>query len=308
LTEAEVGKVLSDLKVDSPKTTGVILKNMVTMLFTDNLFKSAMKMDLLPLIVFSIVFAGMLTTMGERVENITRLIDQANHALMEFVMLLMKIAPLGIFCLVTSRFGEAMAEDKFMQEVSMLGWYIMTVSLGLALHGLVTLPIIYWLFTRKNPYRYLLHMSQALLTAVSTSSSSATLPVTMECATENAGVSRKSVDFVLPLGATINMDGTALYEAVAAIFIAQVYGIDLTLGQQIVIVITATLAAIGAAGIPEAGLITMLIVLNAVGLPLEGIAIITSVDWFLDRLRTTVNVFGDSFGAAIVEKAMPAET
>jgi len=307
LSEEEVGKILGDLKMPPAKNIGVILKNTVTMLFTDNLFKSAVDMKLLPLIVFSIVFAGMLTTMGERVENITRLIEQTNHALMEFVMLLMKGAPLGIFCLVTSRFGEAIAEGDFMQMLSQLGWYIFTVALGLGLHGLVTLPLIYWLFTRKNPYRYLVHMAQAMLTAVSTSSSSATLPVTMECAIENAGVSKKSVDFVLPLGATINMDGTALYEAVAAIFIAQALGYDLTMGNQIVIVMTATLAAIGAAGIPEAGLFTMAIVLNAVGLPLEAIGLIISVDWFLDRLRTTVNVFGDAVGAAVVEKAMPAE-
>jgi len=146
------------------------------------------------------------------------------------------------------------------------------------------------------------HMSQALLTAFSTASSSAALPVTMDCAIEKAGISKRSVKFVLPLGATINMDGTALYEAAAAIFIAQATGFDLSPVQQLIIAITATLAAIGAAGIPEAGLVTMIIVLNAVGLPVEYIGLILSVDWLLDRFRTAVNAFGDAVGAAVVEK------
>ena len=150
-------------------------------------------------------------------------------------------------------------------------------------------------------------MSQALLTAFSTASSSTTLPVTMESAIEKAGISRRSVDFVLPLGATINMDGTALYEAVSAIFIAQAIGFEMTITAQLTVAVTATLAAIGAAGIPEAGLVTMLIVLNAVGLPPEYISLILSVDWLLDRFRTTVNVFGDSIGAAVVETAFSKE-
>jgi len=164
-----------------------------------------------------------------------------------------------------------------------------------------------WCFTRRNPYRFIYQMSQALLTAFSTASSSATLPVTMECAVDRAKISRKATDFVLPLGATINMDGTALYEAVAAIFIAQFLGFDLSLGQQAIVAMTATLAAIGAAGIPEAGLVTMLIVLNAVGLPVQYQALIIPVDWLLDRFRTAVNVFGDTCVTAIVDPIFPQE-
>nr|MBC8868068.1 cation:dicarboxylase symporter family transporter [Planctomycetota bacterium] len=150
-------------------------------------------------------------------------------------------------------------------------------------------------------------------TAFSTASSTATLPVTMECAETKAGVSKRSTEFVLPLGATVNMDGTALYEAVAAIFIAQAFAIvdpayALTIDKQIIIAITATLAAIGAAGIPEAGLVTMLIVLNAVGLPLELIGLILPIDWLLDRFRTAVNAFGDSVGSAVVERTFPEAT
>jgi Na+/H+-dicarboxylate symporter len=259
----------------------------------------------LPIIVFAILFASMLTTMRERVGAITELITQTNGALMRFVMLLMNVAPLGIFCLVAARFGEAQAEGEFLQELASIGWYFGTVLIGLGIHALVTLPLIFVIVRRENPYRYLLQMSRALLTAFSTASSSATLPVTLECS-EEAGISKRSTEFVVPLGATINMDGTALYEAAAAIFIAQVVpGIDLDLWQQLIVAVTATLAAIGAAGIPEAGLVTMLIVLNAVGLPLEYMGLILSVDWLLDRFRTAVNVFGDSIGAAVVEPTLP---
>ncbi|MCA9071146.1 MAG: dicarboxylate/amino acid:cation symporter, partial [Planctomycetaceae bacterium] len=285
-----------------------ILENLALMLFTDNLIESAANADLLPLIVFSIVFAGMLTTLGERVNTITKIIDQANHALMSFVMLLMKVAPLGIFCLVTARLGEARMEGELESVFRSLSSFIFTVLLGLGFHAFLTLPLIYWIFTRKNPYKFMLQMSQALLTAFSTSSSSATLPVTMETAVDEAGVSRQSAEFVLPLGATVNMDGTALYEAAAAIFIAQALAFSnpgneefaLTLGKQLTVAITATMAAIGAAGIPEAGLFTMLIVFNAVGLDPKYIAFILPVDWFLDRFRTAVICFGDSIGAAVI--------
>ena len=290
------------------KTIWDILENILLMLVTDNLFKSAAEMSLLPLIVFSIIFAAMLTTMGDKVFAITRMINQANAALMSFVMLLMNIAPIGIFCLVTSKFGEANLEGKLAEMAGQQGFYIITILVGLGFHMFVTLFFAYWFFTRKNPITFFKNMSQAVLTAFSTASSSATLPVTMECAVDKAGISEKSTKFVLPLGATINMDGTALYEAAAAIFIAQIYfpitGQDLTMQTQVIIAVTATLAAIGAAGIPEAGLVTMLIVLNAAGLPVEAIGLILMVDWLLDRFRTAVNCFGDSVGAAIVDGYM----
>jgi len=158
-----------------------------------------------------------------------------------------------------------------------------------------------FLLGRRNPIGYAKGMGTALLNAFSTASSSATLPLTMENVEEQNGISNRTASFVLPLGATINMDGTALYEAVAVMFIAQVYGITMGPAEQLIIVLTATLAAIGAAGIPEAGLVTMVIVLKAVGLPIEGVALILSIDWLLDRFRTTVNVWGDSVGAGIIE-------
>ncbi len=282
---------------------GTILRGLVLMLFTDNLIESAAKTSLLPLIFFSIIFAGMLTTMGPRVQALTAIIVQVNEALLSFILLLMKLAPFGIFCLVTARFGEAQAGGNLGAVLQQTGAYFGTVLAGLGVHAFLTLPLILWIFTRRNPFRFMYQMSQALLTAFSTASSTATLPITMNCAVEKAKVSKQSSDFVLPLGATINMDGTALYEAAAAIFIAQAIGFELTITSQLVIAVTATMAAIGAAGIPEAGLVTMVIVLNAVGLPVEYIGLILSVDWLLDRFRTAVNVFGDSLGAAVVEKS-----
>src|SRR5690606_9972615 len=215
-----------------------ILRGLVLMLFTDNLLRSAVNADLLPLIVFSIVFAALLTTMAERASTVTSFVIQANDALMKFVLLLMYFAPIGIYCLVAARFGEASAEGELLSMLGQTGWYMATVLIGLAIHSLVVLPSILWFFTRRNPYRFILQMSESLLTACSTASSSATLPVTLEVAVTKAGVSRRSADFVIPLGSTINMDGTALYEAVAAIFIAQAIGIDLSFGDQVVVAVT----------------------------------------------------------------------
>ena len=306
MEKEKIAKILPGLEGGLPgkePTIWTILGNLVLMLFADNLLHAAATTNLLPLIVFAIIFAGMLTTMGKRVSAITEIISQANEAMMSFVMLLMRIAPIGIFCLVASKFGEAQTEGQFLAVIKSTSGFIITVLLGLGFHALVTLPAIYYFFTRKNPYVFIKSMSRALLTAFSTASSSATLPVTMECARE-AGISRRSTDFVLPLGATINMDGTALYEAAAAIFIANLDpNVTLTFVDQIVIAVTATLAAIGAAGIPEAGLVTMLIVLNAVGLSPEYIGSILAIDWLLDRFRTATNTLGDSIGAAIVDKS-----
>ncbi|MCP4783941.1 MAG: dicarboxylate/amino acid:cation symporter [Fuerstiella sp.] len=295
---------------EGPKNIGDIFHKMVLMLFTSNLLKSMVEGELLPLIVFSIAFAGLLTTMGSRSETMRTLIVSINDAMMGFVMLLMKFAPIGIFCLVTSSFGEFFLEGDAWEKISSLGWYMATVLVGLGIHAFITLPLILWVFTKRNPIKFYRQMSDALLTAFSTASSSATLPVTMECAEVNAGVSRRSVEFVLPLGATVNMDGTALYEAAAAIFMAQIYAganPEFTFGftEQIIVAVTATLAAIGAAGIPEAGLVTMLIVLNAVGLPTTYLPLILPVDWLLDRFRTATNAFGDSVGSAVVDQSFP---
>ena len=296
------GIVLED-STEAPASVAQSLEDFVLQLCPDNLFTAMAAGNLLPLIVFSIIFGGMLTTMGRRAEPISRLVTSVNHALLNLVMLLMKIAPVGIFCLVAAQFGQAVVADQFGETFRSLMFYMLVVLAALAVHSLVALPAILFLLTRRNPYHFLVQMSDALLTAFSTASSSATLPVSMDCAQKRARVSRRAVEFVLPLGATVNMNGTALYQACAAVFIAQVIGRSLGPWEQSTILVTATLAAVAAAGIPHAGVFTMLIVFNTLDLPLSGIALIFTVDWLLDRFRTTVNVLGDAVGAAVVQNS-----
>lgn len=273
----------------------------------DNVVGAMAEMKMLPLIVFSLALGGVLTTMGEQARPLLAVIDAGNEAMMRLVHLVMWLAPVGIFGLVAGRFGKAVevgGMDAFFAQIAAVGRYMLTVLLGLGLHALVVLPLMLRLLGRRDPLRYARGVGTALLAAFSTASSSATLPLTLEGVEENNGVDPRAAQLVVPMGATVNMDGTALYEAVAVIFIAQALGIELGFGQQILVVLTATLAAIGAAGIPEAGLVTMVIVLRAVDLPLEGVELILAVDWLLDRFRTCVNVWGDAVGAAVVERTL----
>jgi Na+/H+-dicarboxylate symporter len=269
-------------------------------LIPSNLFQSMAQMQILPLIIFSLFFGGVLTTLGKKAEGVINFFSVCNDAIMKIVNLIMYFAPVGIFGLIAGKLGSVGGGEAFTLELSKLSKYALTVITGLLIHGILVLPLLLLILARRNPLFYVLNMSSALTTAFSTASSSATLPLTMECVEKKNSVSQRASSFVLPLGATINMDGTALYEAVAAMFIAQSFGIHLQLGQQTIIFLTATLAAIGAAGIPEAGLVTMILVLQSVNLPLEGIGMILAIDWFLDRCRTTVNVWGDSVGAAVI--------
>lgn len=281
----------------SKQDTGI--SDIVLSLISPNLVTAASQTELLPLIVFAIIFAMALTTIGDKSKPVFAVFDGINEAMMKLVIWIMHFAPIGIFALIAARLGSAGGGEQFMAEIIAVGLHVVTVLTGLLIHAIVLLLILFFIANRGIDY--LLGMARALVTSFGTASSSATLPLTMECARENQ-VNPKAVKFVLPLGATINMDGTALYEAAAVLFIAQAYGIELSLMQQGIVFITATLAAIGAAGIPEAGLVTMVIVLTAVGLPLEGIALLLAVDWFLDRFRTTVNVWGDSVGAAVIDR------
>jgi Na+/H+-dicarboxylate symporter len=294
----EIGGVVPDA-VQTDVTIGSILINMIP----SNPIKAMAEMQILPLIVFSLLFGAVLTTMGARGKPLTDWFESLNDAMMKLTDWVIRLAPIGVFALLA-----AVVVETGPGIFANLGKYMATVVVGLAVHALVTLPLLLKLVGGANPRKYFEMVAPALTTAFSTASSSATLPLSIDCVETKAKVSPRVSSFVLPLGATINMDGTALYESVAAVFIAQVYGIDLSVGQQILIFLTATLAAIGAAGIPSAGLVTMAIVLNAVGLPLQGIGMILAVDRILDMCRTSVNVWGDTVGCAVVARLMNEET
>ncbi|KAK3549852.1 hypothetical protein QTP86_015282 [Hemibagrus guttatus] len=252
----------------------------------------------LGLVVFSMCFGLIIGNMKEEGQALKDFFDSLNEAIMRLVAIIMWYAPIGILFLIA---GKIVEMDDITEMGGQLGMYTVTVIIGLLIHGIIILPTLFFVITRKNPFIFITGLLQALITALGTSSSSATLPVTFKCLEENNKVDKRVTRFVLPVGATINMDGTALYEALAAIFIAQVNNMEMNFGQIITISITATAASIGAAGIPQAGLVTMVIVLTSVGLPTDDISLIIAVDWFLDRLRTTTNVLGDSIGAGIVE-------
>jgi len=286
------------LHAPPPAVRDVGIPDLILSLVHPNIIGAAADMKLLPVIVFCIAFAAALSTLGERGRPVIAFFEGLNGAMMTMVHWIMFFAPIGVFALIASRLGAAGGGEAFMAQLAGLAKYVLAVLSGLLAHGAL-LCLLLAVLARRRAVAYLRHIGAALMTAFSTASSSATLPVTMD-GVAAAGVNEKARRFVLPLGATVNMDGTALYEAVAALFIAQAYGMDLGFGQQMMVLLTATMAAIGAAGIPEAGLVTMVIVLEAVGLPLEGVGLILAVDWFLDRCRTTVNVFGDAVGAAVV--------
>jgi len=296
-----------DLTVDS--ATKALEPTPISKVFSDIIPVNALEVfaanKMLPSIFVAILLGlAILVVPDEQSKPLGDLFESLNAVVLKITEWIMATAPVGVGAL----FVKTLLDPKLAnvgEFLVNLGEYSFAVVLGLGLHGVVTLGVMLWVFARRNPFTFLRQMSPALLTAFSTASSSATYPVTLESAVD-AGVPRKSATFVLPLGATINMDGTALYEAVAAVFIANALGVDLTFTQQLVIVVTATLAAIGAAGVPSAGLVTMIIVLESVGLPAEAYGLVVAVDRILDMCRTTINVWGDSVGAAIVGHSMQA--
>ncbi len=283
------------VKMAEDKGIGDILLAMVA----PNLIAAAAETNLLPLILWSVAFGIALASLGEKGRPAAKFFESLNEGMMLMVSWVMYFAPLGIFGLIAGMFGAAGNASVFVANINAVGLHVLTVLSGLAVHFTILTLIL--LFVAHQPIAYLLNMLRAIVTSFATASSTATLPITIQCAKE-AGIDERARRFVLPLGSTVNMDGTALYEAAAAMFIAQAYGIQLGLGQQAIIFVTATMAAIGAAGIPQAGLVTMIIVLQAVGLPLEGIGLLLAVDWFLDRFRTATNVWGDAVGAAVVDR------
>ncbi|MCI4385507.1 hypothetical protein PGIGA_G00051280 [Pangasianodon gigas] len=255
-------------------------------------------MNILGLIVFAMVFGVALRKLGGEGEILIKFFNSFNEATMVLVSWIMWYAPLGIMFLVAAKIVEM--EDVGLLFAS-LGKYIACCVIGHAVHGLIILPLIYFVFTRKNPYTFLMGLIAALATAFGTSSSSATLPLMMKCVEENNGVSKHISRFILPIGATVNMDGAACFQCVAAVFIAQLNDIPLNFVQVITILVTATASSVGAAGIPAGGVLTLAIILEAVGLPTNDLSLILAVDWLVDRTCTIINVEGDAFGAGLLQ-------
>jgi Na+/H+-dicarboxylate symporter len=290
--------------VEGLSTVSGGLADIIFRIIPENVFQAFITADMLAIIFFSLLFGFFITrTQNNSRDQLTNFFNAFFEVMMKMTVFIIKFAPLGIFGIVAGVVAQQAGDREALFGIMhRMGLYMFTVILGLAFHTFVTLPLILKLIGRVNPKLHFRAMSTPLLTAFSTASSSATLPLTMEAVENEAGVSNKISSFVLPLGATINMDGTALYECVAAMFIAQAYGVELTFVQQMIVVITALLASIGAAGIPMAGLVMMSIVLTAVGLPLEGVGLILAVDRILDMCRTAVNVFSDTCGTVVIAK------
>lgn len=274
------------------------LERLLLDMVPDNVFKAMAEGQILPVIVFCFLLGFAIVRLSDpHQERLRGFFQSAFEVMMRLTHFIIRLAPIGIFALVAKVVGTT-----GLSVFADLGLYALTVFAGLIVHAVVTLPIVLYFFGGISPLALFRALTPALFTAFSTSSSSATLPVTIESLDQRAGVSNRTTSFVAPLGATINMDGTALYECVAALFIAQAYGIELGFTQQFLVVLTALLVSIGAAGIPMAGMVMLSVVLSSVGLPLEGVGLIIAVDRILDMCRTTVNVWSDSCGTALIAR------
>lgn len=262
-----------------------------------NPFEAFTNGDILSVLVFAIFVGVALVAGGQRYQTILQMMQELLDMLLRIISWIMWLAPLGIMALLT----RLVAEQDVTLLISMLG-FIMLVFGTTLFHGAVVLPGILYAVTRRSPLWFFRGSREALITAFATSSSSATIPVSLRCAEQNLGVPRRIAGFVIPMGATVNMDGTALYEAAAALFVANLIGIELNLVQQLVVFMTAMIASSGAPGIPSAGMVTMVMVLQAVGLPAEAVAILLPIDRLLDTVRTAVNVEGDIIGSLVVQK------
>ncbi|MCD8102009.1 MAG: dicarboxylate/amino acid:cation symporter [Alistipes sp.] len=277
------------------------VKQIIVDFIPKNMFQAFTLNNTLPVIVLAFIAGLTIPRISEKGRRtLGDLFDAALELTMKIVGYILKLAPYGIFAILVKQFAAAGDFAALLQNMAM---YVVTVVLALSIHSFVWLPLILRLGFRVNPWKHFRNMATPLVTAFSTASSGATLPMTLEAVERNDGVSAKVSKFTLPLGATVNMDGTALLECVAVIFIAQAYGVELTLVQQVIVALTSLLCAVGAAGIPMAALVTMAIILNVVGLPLEGIGLVVGVDRILDMMRTAVNVYGDTCVAVMVAKS-----
>lgn len=316
LVDGEPARELLDLRVSAEEVTAKVgepeigdISGVFLRMVPANVVKAAADGQLLGLIVFSLLFGYFMARLDHAIaEPLFKFWNGIFHVMMRITDLVMRFAPIGVFGLIAG----VIATQNFAEVKEFLGillTFAAVVAVALLIHAFVVLPIFLRVAGRlKRPYRLVPATAPALLTAFSTASSSATLPITMDCVRDNAGVSKKIASFVLPLGATVNMSGTALYECVAVIFIAQAYGLDLTFGVQFVIVVTALLTSIGVAGVPSASLVAIVIILETVGLPAEAIGILFVFDRLLDMARTAVNIFGDACCAVIVARLEGEQT
>ena len=273
---------------------GIILQ-----IFPPNIIQAGAEGQLLGLIVFSILFGMFLRTQqGQAAETLKQVIIAFYDTMVAITLFIVRFAPIGVYALI----ARTVTQTGY-DAIEPLAWFFFSVLAALFIHAFIVLPILIRLLARRSPVRHIQAMTPALLTAFSSASSSATLPLTMECAEQRAGVSNRTASFVLPLGATVNMDGTALYECAAVLFIAQAYGLDLSITSQALIVVVAILTSIGVAGIPSASLVAITLILTTVGLPAEAIGLILATDRILDMARTAVNIWGDSVGAVIIGRS-----
>lgn len=254
-------------------------------------------MNILGLVLFALMLGVALKKLDPEGDELIRFFNSFNEATMVLVSWIMWYVPIGIMFLIGSKIVEM---QDLIVLVTSLGKYIFASILGHVIHGGIVLPLVYFAFTRKNPFTFLLGLLTPFATAFATCSSSATLPSMMKCIEENNGVDKRISRFILPIGATVNMDGAAIFQCVAAVFIAQLNNVDLNAGQIFTILVTATASSVGAAGVPAGGVLTIAIILEAIGLPTNDLSLILAVDWIVDRTTTVVNVEGDALGAGIL--------
>ena len=283
------------------ETTTINFADTLLNIIPKNIFNSLANGDMLPVIVFALFSGILLASMGNRVSTVANFFSQFNDIMMEMTTAVMKVAPVGVFCLIAKTFA-GIGFDAFVPMLKYMG----SVILALALQCFVVYQVLLFLFTRLNPFRFIRKFFPVMTFAFSTSTSNATIPLSIDTLFKKIGVSKRISSFTIPLGATINMDGTSIMQGVAVIFIAQAYGIDLTPSALATVVATATVASIGTAGVPSVGLVTLSMVLTSVGLPTEGIALIMGIDRILDMLRTAVNITGDAVCTTIIARQQGA--
>lgn len=289
VTDSQTAQTTADTSINFVET----LLNIIP----KNIFESLAAGDMLPVIVFALFVGIMLAKLGNKASTVANFFSQFNDVMMEMTMAIMKVAPVGVFCLIARTFA-GIGFDAFVPMLK----YMISVILALALQCFGVYQILLFIFTRLNPFKFVKKFFPVMTFAFSTSTSNATIPMSVDTLSKKIGVSKRISSFTIPLGATINMDGTSIMQGVAVIFIAQAYGMTLTPSAILTVIATATIASIGTAGVPSVGLVTLSMVLSSVGLPTEGIALIMGIDRILDMLRTAVNVTGDAVCTTIVAK------